>query len=126
MAYHAALDPVVLRIFHHHLYEYGRGVRGLFLMTMSRAEARPVLTRLGGDAIAWFVQEVGENKVNLFFGRPAFVEVAQAFVTRPLNELTPEEDFMLGTLLGYDKEQQCQRFLTRISDRRAEADLAAS
>jgi hypothetical protein len=39
--------------------------------------------------------------------------VARSFVTRPLNALTVEEDFMLGTLLGYDREQQCRRFLTR-------------
>ena len=39
--------------------------------------------------------------------------MARAIVTRPLNALTAEEDFMLGTLLGYDREQQCRRFLTR-------------
>jgi hypothetical protein len=56
---------------------------------------------------------VSPVKVNLFFGRPAFVAVARSFVTRPLNALAAEEDLMLGTLLGYDRERQCRRFLAR-------------
>ncbi len=37
-------------------------------------------------------------------------------VTRPLNELTPEEDFMLGALLGYDIRMQCERYCQRKSN----------
>lgn len=106
-------EPLCPRIFHHHLYEYGRGVRALFLMTITAHEAGAVAARLSGQGIAHFVQQVAANKVNVFFGRTAFVEAAKAFVTKPLNTLTPEEDFMLGTLLGYDREQQCVRFLER-------------
>lgn len=109
----AAPASAVLRLFHHHVYEYGRGVRALFLMTISRDEMVLVVAKLRNQGIDHFVQEVSRSKVNLFFGRAAFVAVARAFVTRPLNALTPEEDFMLGTLLGYDREQQCRRFLTR-------------
>ncbi|MGJ0533000.1 DUF2023 family protein [Methylocystis sp.] len=103
----------VLRLFHHNIYEYGRGVRGLFLMTLSRRELELTLGKLERQGIHHFVQELNPVKVNLFFGRPAFVAVARSIVTRPLNALTAEEDFMLGTLLGYDREQQCRRFLTR-------------
>jgi hypothetical protein len=103
----------VLRLFHHHIYEYRRGVRALFLMTISRRELEAVLGKLEALGIHHFVQELSPVKANLFFGRPAFVAVARSFVTRPLNALTAEEDFMLGTLLGYDCEQQCRRFLTR-------------
>ncbi len=103
----------VLRLFHHHIYEYGRGIRALFLMTISRRELELVLGKLEAQGIHHFVQELNPVKVNLFFGRPAFVAVARSLVTRPLNALTAEEDFMLGTLLGYDREQQCRRFLTR-------------
>jgi hypothetical protein len=103
----------VLRLFHHHIYEYGRGIRALILMTISRRELELVLGRLEAQGIHHFVQELNPVKVNLFFGRPAFVAVARSVVTRPLNALTAEEDFMLGTLLGYDGEQQCRRFLTR-------------
>jgi hypothetical protein len=51
--------------------------------------------------------------VNLFFGRPALVAVARSFVTRPLDALSVDEDFTLGTRFGYDQEQQCRRFLAR-------------
>lgn len=113
----------VLQLFRHLAYEYRRGVRALFLMTMTRADMDMVLPRLKEQGVASFVQEVTADKVNLFFGRPAFVAAARAFVTRPLNELTAEEDFMLGTLLGYDPEQQCARFLARV--RRERPALAA-
>ncbi|WP_245270558.1 DUF2023 family protein [Beijerinckia mobilis] len=103
----------ILRLFHHHIYEYSRGVRSLFLMTITRPELAFVLAKLEAQGIPHFVQEVNPGKVNLFFGRPAFVAVARSFVTRPLNTLSVEEDFMLGMLLGYDREQQCLRFLVR-------------
>jgi len=103
----------ILRLFHHHIYEYSRGVRSLFLMTITPPELALVLVKLEAQGIPHFVQEVSPVKVNLFFGRPAFVAVARSFVTRPLNTLSAEEDFMLGMLLGYDREQQCLRFLVR-------------
>lgn len=28
-----------------------------------------------------------------------------------LSDYTPEEDFILGTMLGYDRVQQCDRYL---------------
>jgi hypothetical protein len=30
---------------------------------------------------------------------------------KKLNELTPEEDFILGIMLGYDRLRQCNRYL---------------
>ena len=51
--------------------------------------------------------------------------VARALVIRPLNALTAEEDFMLGTMLGYDREQQCRRYLTRSGRGLARPALAA-
>jgi hypothetical protein len=32
----------------------------------------------------------------------------------PLCQLSAEQDFMLGTLLGYDREQQCRRYLGKL------------
>ncbi|MCW2283535.1 hypothetical protein M2323_001307 [Rhodoblastus acidophilus] len=109
----AADGNAFLRLFHHHIYEYGRGVRALFLLTLNRAELAVAVARLQTCGIDHFVQTVCPNKGNLFFGRSAFVDVARALATRPLNALTAEEDFMLGALLGYDREQQCLRYLAR-------------
>ncbi len=119
----SAEAPPVLRLFHHNVYEFSRGVRALFLMTISPKELALVLGKLESQGIQHFVQEISPVKVNLFFGRPAFVAVARSFVTRPLNALTAEEDFMLGTLLGYDGDQQCRRFLTRSGRRMPEEEL---
>lgn len=106
-------DPVALRIFNHSLYELRRGVRALFMMTMSAGDCRAVAAKLAREDVAFHVQPVGARKVNLFFGRAPFVETARHLARKPLSALTPEEDFMLGTLLGYDREQQCRRFLMR-------------
>lgn len=103
----------VLRLLHHNIYEYRRGVRALFLMTVNSLELELALGKLETQAIDHFVQRLGPAKANLFFGGPTFVAVARRLVTRPLNALTAEQDFMLGTLLGYDSEQQCRRFLRR-------------
>lgn len=96
-----------------YLYEFHKGVRRLFLLTMTPHEARAVQQRLERECVAVYVQPVGLSKVNLFFGRAPYVETVRRIVLRPLNELTPEEDFMLGALLGYDGEQQCRRYLQR-------------
>ena len=58
-----------------------------------------------------------DRKVNLYFGEPSCLELVRTFVHKPLNRLTPEEDFMLGALLGYDLVRQCERYCRR----RAEA-----
>lgn len=113
MACELDLDPLVTRIFNHNLYEYRRGVRCLFMMTMSAEESQHVVGRLCRECIAHYVQDVNRTKVNLFFGNAAFVETTRTVVNKPLTALSPEEDFMLGTLLGYDREQQCRRFLAR-------------
>ncbi len=113
------------RLFHHHLYELGRGVRPLFLMTLASRELPLLLARLERAGIDHFVQQVSPAKANLFFGRDAFVAVARALVVRPLNALTAEEDFMLGTMLGYDREQQCRRYLTRSGRGLGRPSLAA-
>lgn len=96
----------------HRLYEYRKGVRQLFMMTMSAQEAAEVVARLRNEAIDHHAHRVSPRTVNVFFGREACVELVRHMVTKPLCRLTPEEDFILGTLLGYDREQQCLRFLS--------------
>ncbi|OAN52721.1 hypothetical protein A6A04_15585 [Paramagnetospirillum marisnigri] len=95
----------------HQLYEYRKGVRQLFMMTMTTQEAAVVVRRLQAEAIEHYAHRVSAAKANVFFGRAPCVELVRRMVTKPLCHLTPEEDFILGTLLGYDREQQCLRFL---------------
>lgn len=106
------------RLVNHALYEYGKGVRALFMITMDRRDLAPALLRLSREAVDHHIHEADaqhrQGKVNLFFGRPALVGCVRALVRGPLGDLSAHEDFMLGTLLGYDREQQCRRFLERV------------
>ena len=102
-----------LKLFNYCVYEYERGVRLLQMMTLAAAEAAVLVEQLDRASIDHYRQEISPEKVNLFFGKTAMVETARRIVTKPLNLLSPEEDFMLGTLLGYDREQQCLRYLAR-------------
>lgn len=97
----------------HHLYEIRKGVRQLVMLTLPVEEVPTIVARLNLDSVAYFLQPVGATKANLFFGRGFWVETARRIVRKPLAQLSPEEDFILGTLLGYDREQQCQRYLVQ-------------
>lgn len=102
------------------LYEFNKGVRHLFLLTACKGEIPALLSRLDRGQVDYFVQPINADKANLFFGKAALVETARHIARKPLNQISPEEDFMLGTLLSYDKERQCLRYLEMI---RAKAPL---
>lgn len=110
-----SLISVSGRIVNHSLYELDKGVRQLFMLTVSWADLPGVVARLSADRVDHYVHRLNDSRVNLFFGRAALVETVRRFVDKPLCELTPEEDFMLGVLLGYDREQQCRRYLERMA-----------
>jgi hypothetical protein len=116
----SALKAATLKIFHHHLYELSKGLRPLAMMTLTREEAAPVIAELVASGAAHHVQNLCRAKVNVVFGRPAAVATAATLLARPLCELAPEQDFMLGILLGYDREQQCLRYLARAEAGRVE------
>ena len=85
----------------HHIYEFRKGVRDLVLCTLCPTCAGLLIERLRSQGIDYLLQPVTEQKVNLYF------------VDNPLNKLTPEEDFMLGIMLGYDISMQCERYCKR-------------
>lgn len=100
-----------LRVFSHHIYEYKKGLRSLILTTEKEANRKIITDRLERENISYLIQNVDEKKINVFFGNPDSINVIKSFNQPKLNEYTPEQDFILGTLLGYDKIQQCQRYL---------------
>jgi len=102
-----------MRLLLNQIYEYRKGIRSLFMLTASGTEIAQIDARLNREGIDHFLHLVSPTKANIFFGRKPWVETARRIVTCPLNRLSPEEDFILGTLLGYDGEGQCQRYLTR-------------
>ncbi len=98
------------------VYEFQKGIRPLFLCTISR-EIAPLLTkRLERSGIAYHLEEISSvsSRVNLFFGKELCIAIISEMVRgRSLTTLSPEEDFILGTLLGYDTYQQCERYQQR-------------
>jgi len=102
--------PGELRIFLNHIYEFKKGVRNMVLYTMNKEHESFAVRRLENQHICYLKQEVSANKINLFFGKEECMKTIQLFINRPLNQLTPEEDFILGAMLGYDICKQCERF----------------
>ncbi len=108
-------DTAMQRIAMHHIYEYEKGVRCMVLCTLSPADLEVIITRLEARGIAYYTKPTpGQSNINLFFGRGECVEMIGFFLRdRHLHELNPEQDFILGTLLGYDLCGQCERHRSR-------------
>ena len=107
------LNPSDLKVFLNHVYEYKKGVRQMVLYTVNRKYETFAVNRLKRQHIDFLVQSVDDHHINLFFGKEECISAVRTVVTRPLNQLTPEEDFILGALLGYDICAQCKRYCKR-------------
>ena len=102
--------PADLQLFMNHIYEFKKGVRNMVLFTMSSKHEEFATKRLESNGISYIIQRVTPGKINLFFGKTECMDVIRQIVIRPLNQLSPEEDFIIGAMLGYDICQQCTRF----------------
>lgn len=102
-----------IKVFLNHLYEYRKGVRNMVLYTMPVQYLDFVEQRLQKQSVDYCIQPINSDRINLFFGRPECIAAIRHMTRRPLNELTPEEDFILGAMLGYDICGQCRRYCER-------------
>lgn len=109
----AEVTSVDMKVLMNHIYEYKKGVRCMVLFTFNKRYEQMALARLEHQGISYIVQPVGNDRLNLFFGRKECLDAIRLMVTRPLNQLTPEEDFILGAMLGYDICAQCERYCER-------------
>ena len=114
--------PVELKVLMNHIYEYQKGVRQMILFTCSKEYEPFVTQRLQRQNINFVVQQAGKNNLNFYFGRKECLNAIRLIVTRPLNQLTPEEDFILGAMLGYDLCAQCERYCERKASCAGECD----
>ena len=103
-----------MQILKHHVYEYKKGIRNMVLHTMRKAEKEKVIHFLKTKEVHFRIFEVNETKINIFFGKPDCVKIVKTFQVESLNKLTPEQDFILGIMLGYSREQQYTRYLKQI------------
>ena len=85
----------------------------MILFTVNDRYVGEAVKRLKAEDIDFELQEVGNGRTNIFFGRSECIEVVRRMITRPLQQLSPEEDFILGALLDYDICMQCERFCKR-------------
>jgi len=99
-----------LRVFHHHIYEYKKGIRNLILTTEKAKYKEPIENRLKHEKIDYVIHDIEKDKINVYFGEKPCVDVVKTFSPK-LNKLTPEQDFILGIMLGYDRLKQCVRYL---------------
>lgn len=106
-----------LKVLSHLVYEYEKGVRGLVLYTLGAHLVERAIDKLQRRDIDHLVLPVeGKHTVNIFFGRPECMAIVRAFLAQAtLEHFSPEQDFILGTLLGYDLSGQCQRYCQRTS-----------
>lgn len=100
-----------MKVLVHHIYEYKKGLRHLVLHTLDSNLRIEAERKLKLQSIDFIVREVTPSKINLFFGDKECVDVLREIGNKKLNEFTSEEDFILGTMLGYDRILQCQRYL---------------
>ena len=102
-----------MKVFYHHVYEYKKGIRRLILHTTLKSNRSQIEETLQKKEINYLIFRVGKNKINVFFGDSVCINVIQNFLKQNLYDLTDEEDFILGIMLGYDTAMQCRRYLKR-------------
>ncbi len=110
-----------MKVFCHHIYEYQKGVRNLVLHTLPASDRLEVERKLKARGIASLIYPLGKTRINVFFGDKDCVDVVRRIGKSRLCDYTPEEDFMLGIMLGYDRLRQCKRYLERSNLKRAAA-----
>ena len=93
------------------LKEYKKGVRDLILCTLSGEMETKARWKLEKNDIKYKIEYLKNGNINVFFGKEeCLVVVGKICNNKPLNLLTPEEDFILGILLGYSITEQCNRY----------------
>ena len=106
-----------MNVFLNHIYEFKKGVRQMVLYTMNKRNLDFAEKRLRNQRINYVIQSVDGERINLFFGKDECINAIRMIVTRPLNQLTPEEDFILGAMLGYDICGQCRRYCSKKTEK---------
>lgn len=62
-----------MKVLMNHIYEYKKGVRQMVLYTFNKRYEKFAVNRLENQNIDYFIQPVGNNTLNLFFGREACI-----------------------------------------------------
>ena len=99
-----------MTILEHHIYELKKGLRDIALCTLCHGDIADALERLSRSQMPHFVQPIGLTKANVYFGNPDCLQILQGFQKSSPSQMSPEEDFMLGIMLGYSRDGQYKRY----------------
>ena len=95
------------------MYELNKGLRSLALLTTTTENFEIIKDRLERCGYEYILENLNSGYVNIFFGTAECIDVLRKFRKSSLREFSPEEDFILGVLLGYNVQQQCKRYIDR-------------
>jgi hypothetical protein len=110
-----------MKVLIHHIYEFRKGLRSLVMHTLPARHMLEATAKLRGYGIDYHIHDIGKTHINVFFGASECVAVVRSICGgKKLNDLTPEEDFVLGSMLGYDIRKQCERYMKKRSGRSKE------
>ena len=111
------INPVELKVFLNHIYEYKKGVRQMVLYTTNKKYKTFAINRLKSQRIPFVIQPVDEERINLFFGKAECINAIRLMVTRPLNLLSPEEDFIFFWIRYFDLDCDYSEYINMINPR---------
>lgn len=102
-----------MELFSNLIYEYKKGMRDLALFCCKSQDVEKFTNHLNKTDTQYLVFS-SCGKFNIFFGTPDCLEILNRFSSHELDKLTPQEDFILGIMLGYSREEQYKRFLLKM------------
>ena len=100
-----------MKLFKHLIYEYKKGNRDLALYTCQKTEQTTLTEILQKMKIQYHITNIDSNKINIFFGSSQCLKIVRGFSSQNLEKLTPYEDFALGIMLGYSRNEQYNRLI---------------
>lgn len=107
-------ETTVMKVLIRHIYEYRKGLRSLVMHTLPDRMSEEATAKLRRFGIEYHLQPCLPEKVNIYFGAPECVAVVRRITRgKKLHEMSPEEDFVLGSMLGYGIRNQCERYLRK-------------
>ena len=62
--------PPDMKVLMNHIYEYKKGVRRMVLFTFNKKYEQYAISRLQRQNIGYVILPVGNDRINLFFGKP--------------------------------------------------------
>lgn len=87
----------------------------MVLHTTKTENEELIVSKLNRRGISFIIQHISDKKINVFFGASYCIDVLKTFPHLDLKSLSPDKDFILGAMLGYDMKVHCRRYLRHIS-----------